>query len=96
MEGTNHRKIKGSCLEIIPVLSYQQLQHHPRALRACTGLDQAEFEKLLAPFAMASHAYRYDQHVTKKARQRRSGGGRKPRLTAMEDTLFFILFSYKV
>jgi hypothetical protein len=78
------------------VLSYQQLTHHPRALRAFTGLDQAEFDKLLVPFAMAYHAYMYDQHVTKKARQRRYGGGRKPRLAAMEDKLFFILFYYKV
>ena len=69
------------------MLSYQQLKHHPRALRAFTGLDQAEFDKLLVPFAMAYHAYMYDHHVTKKARKRRYGGGRKPRLAAMEDKL---------
>ena len=67
------------------MLSYQQLTHHPRALRAFTGLDQAEFEKLLTHFAMAYHAYRYDQYVTKKSRKRRYGGGRKPHLAAMED-----------
>jgi len=78
------------------VLSYQQLKHHPRALRAFTGLDQAEFEKLLIHFEMAYHAYRYDHHVTKKSRQRRYGGGRKPRLAAMEDNLLFILFYFKV
>ena len=78
------------------MLSYQQLKHHPRALRACTGLDQAEFEKLLTHFAMAAHAYRYDQHVIKTSRKRRYGGGRKPRLTAMEDKLLFILFYLKV
>jgi hypothetical protein len=55
------------------MLSYQQLQHHPRALRAFTGLDQAEFEKLLVPFALAYHASMYDQHVIKQTRQRRSG-----------------------
>jgi hypothetical protein len=38
----------------------------------------------------------YDQHVIKKARQRRYGGGRQPRLASMEDKLFFILFYYKV
>ena len=67
------------------MLSYQQLTHHPRALRALTGLDQTEFAKLLTHFAMASHAYRYDPYVTKKARKRRDGGGCTPRLTAMED-----------
>jgi Helix-turn-helix of DDE superfamily endonuclease len=78
------------------VLSYQRLKHHSRAFRTFTGLDQAEFEKLLTPFAMAYHAYRYEQHVTKKFRQRRYGGGRKPRLAAMEDKLLFILFYFKV
>jgi Helix-turn-helix of DDE superfamily endonuclease len=78
------------------VLSYQQLKQHPRALRAFTGLDQIEFEKLLTSFEMAYHAYRYDQHVTKKPRKRRYGGGRKPRLTAMEDKLLFILTYFKL
>ena len=78
------------------MISYQRLKHHPRALRAFTGLDEAEFEKLLTPFAMAYHAYMYDHHVTKKARKRRYGGGRKPRLAAMEDKLLFILFYVKV
>jgi hypothetical protein len=78
------------------MLSYQQLKYHPRALRAFTGLDQAEFEKLLTHFAMAYHAYRYDHHVTKKSRKRRYGGGRKSRLAAMEDKLLFILFYFKV
>lgn len=78
------------------MLSYQQLKHHPRALRAFTGLDQAEFEKLLLHFAMAYHAYRYDHYVTKKSRQRRYGGGRKSRLAAMEDKLLFILMYVKV
>jgi alpha-ketoglutarate-dependent taurine dioxygenase len=78
------------------VLSYQRLEQHPRALRAFTGLDQAEFEKLLPHFTMAYHAYVYDQHVTKKSRKRRYGGGRKPRLASMEDKLLFILFYFKV
>ena len=78
------------------MLSYQRLKDHPRALRAFTGLDQAEFEKLLLHFEMAYHAYRYEQHVTKKSRQRRYGAGRKPRLAIMEDKLLFILFYFKV
>jgi hypothetical protein len=78
------------------MLSYQQLKHHPRALRAFTGLDQAEFERLLRPFEMAYHAYKYDQHVLKQSRQRRYGGGRKSRLTTMEDKLLFILIYFKI
>ena len=78
------------------MLSSQGLTHHPRAFCAFTGLDQSEFEKLLVSFAMAYHAYLYDQHVTKQARKRRYGGGRKPRLASMEDKLLFILFYCKV
>ena len=78
------------------MLSYQRLKDHPRALRTFTGLDQTEFENLLRHFEMAYHAYRYEHHVTKKARKRRYGGGRKPRLAAMEDKLLFILFYCKV
>ena len=78
------------------MLSYQRLKDHPRALRTFTGLDQAEFEKLLRHFEMAYHAYRYEHHVKKKSRKRRYGGGRKPRLAAMEDKLLFILFYCKV
>ena len=78
------------------MLSYQQLTHHPPALRAFTGLDQAEFAKLLTHFEMAYHAYRYDQHVTKKSRKRRYGGGRQPRLASMEEKLLFLLVYFKV
>ena len=78
------------------MLSYQQLKHHPRALRTFPGLDQAEFAKLLPHFAMAYHAYRYEPYVPKKSRQRRYGGGRKSRLASMEDKLLFILRYFKV
>jgi hypothetical protein len=81
---------------VVAVLSYQRLKDHPRALRAFTGLDQPEFDKLLVHFAMAYPAYRYEQYVAKKSRQRRYGAGRKPRLAPMEDKLLFILFYYKV
>jgi hypothetical protein len=67
------------------VLSYQPLKYPPRVLRAFTGLAPAEFETFRGPFAMAYHAEMYDPQVSKKARQRRYGGGRKPRLAAMED-----------
>jgi hypothetical protein len=78
------------------MLSSQHLKHHPRALRAFTGLDQAAFATLLPHFATAYHAYRYDHYVNKKARKRRYGGGRKPRLASLEDKLLCILFYYKV
>jgi len=78
------------------VLSYQQLKPNSRALRACTGLDQTEFEKLLTPFTIAYHAYRYNQYIAKRPHKRHYGGGRKPRLASMEDKLMFILFYFKI
>jgi hypothetical protein len=78
------------------VLSYQQLKPNSRALRACTGLDQTEFEKLLTPFTIAYHAYRYNQYISKRPSKRHYGGGRKPRLASMEDKLMFILFYFKI
>jgi hypothetical protein len=96
IESTKPWRIKDFLREIATVLSYQRLKDHPRALRALTGLDQIEFEKWLTPFTLAYHAYIYDHHVTKKARKRRYGGGRTPRLAAMADTLFCILFYCKV
>jgi hypothetical protein len=78
------------------VLSYQRLKNRSGALRAFTGLDQDEFAQLLSHFEMAWHAHIYDQHLTKKSRKRRYGGGRKARLSTTEDKLLFILFYFKV
>jgi hypothetical protein len=73
------------------VLSYHHLKDNPRALRTFTSLDQSEFEILLLSFEVAWNAYIYDNHITKKTRQRRFGGGRKARLASTEDKLVFIL-----
>ena len=78
------------------MLSYQDLKDNPRALRTFTSLDQSEFEILLLSFEVAWNAYIYDNHITKKTRQRRFGGGRKARLASTEDKLVFILIYCKV
>jgi hypothetical protein len=71
----------------VSVLSYQRLKQNPAALRAFTGLDEAAFETLLTSFEIAWHAYIYEHHIRKKRRKRRYGGGRKARLTSLEDKL---------
>jgi len=38
----------------------------------------------------------YDNHIKKKTRQRRLGGGRKARLASIEDKLLFILIYFKI
>ena len=79
------------------MLSYHRLKHKPRVLLAFTSLNPEEFDTLLLPFAQAWDAYvnaRYWQKAS--SRKRRYGGGRKPRLGAIEDKLLFILFYFKV
>jgi hypothetical protein len=78
------------------VLSYLRLKDNPRALRTFTSLDQSEFETLLPSFEVAWNAYIYDNHIKKKTRKRRFGGGRKARLDLIEDKLLFILVYFKV
>ena len=78
------------------MLSYQDLKDNPRALRTFTSLDQPEFETLLLSFEVAWNAYVYDNHITKKTRKRRFGGGRKARLASIEDKLLFILVYFKI
>lgn len=78
------------------MLSYHDLKSNPRVLRVFTSLDPAEFEMLLIPFEKAWKDYINRHYIHKKSRKRRYGGGRKPRLVAIEDKLLFILFYCKV
>ncbi len=78
------------------MLSYHHLKQSPRVLRALTSIDPEEFETLLIPFTKAWDAYINRYYIQKKSRKRRYGAGRKPRLVAIEDTLLFILFYFKV
>ena len=72
------------------MLSYLHLKDNPRALRTFTSLDPSEFETLCPSFEVAWNAYMYDNHIKKKTRTRRFGGGRKARLDSIEDTLDII------
>ena len=78
------------------MLSYHDLKANPRVLRALTSLDPNEFDMLLIPFEKAWQDSINRHYILKKSRQRRYGGGRKPRLGTIEDTLLFILFYFKV
>lgn len=68
---------------------------NPVALRALTGLDQAEFERLLPPLEQAlERAAR--RNWQGQPRQRAKGAGPKSCLPTAADKLFFLLFYYKV
>ena len=45
---------------------------------------------------MAWNAYVYDNHIKKKTRKRRLGGGRKAHLASIEEKLLFLLVYFKV
>ena len=64
-----------------------------RVLKALTGLSIVEFIDLTDRFAgvLAAH----QAAVARQPRQRSAGAGRTPRLTTVEDKLFFILFYVK-
>lgn len=76
------------------MISYSEAKDKPDAFRALTGLDHPEFEQLLKFFEVAWQSHR-EEHLNKKERTRKPGGGRKPALSTLEDQLFFILFYFK-
>jgi hypothetical protein len=78
------------------MLSYDHLKNNPRVLRALTSLDPEEFDTLLIPFEQAWDTSVSEHYRHKASRKRRYGGGRKPRLVDIEDTLLFILLYFKV
>lgn len=78
------------------MLTYDELQHHPRKFLALTGLTPKEFKQLLPAFEQA-YARRYPANKTHagKARQRQCGGGRKSTLETVEQKLLFALVYQK-
>jgi len=67
----------------------------PTQLRAWTGLDRAEIEALLPSFGQAWEEHRSTHHGAPSVRKRALGAGRKGRLRASIDKLFFILVYFK-
>lgn len=78
------------------VITYDRVKDKPKLLRAITGLDRAEFEKLLPAFQVAWEAWVKTVASPEQERQRRPGGGRKPALRTIADKLLFILYYFKV
>lgn len=76
-------------------LSYEAVKDDPTRLRACTGMDRAEFERLLATFVLAWDEHRLRHHRAPESRKRALGGGRTGRLASVEAKLCFILFYLK-
>lgn len=78
------------------MLTYDELQHHPRKFLALTGLTLKEFKELLPAFERA-YAGNYPAHQTQlgKKRKRQVGGGRKSTLDRIEQKLLFALVYQK-
>lgn len=70
------------------MLSYTTVRQRPSQFLACTGLAIDEFDILLNSFSQAWDEYREKNYV--------NAGGGNPKLPAVADKLFFILFYHKV
>jgi len=77
------------------MLNLQRALDKDRTLRALTGLSRSAFEQLTPTFAQAL-AQADVPRRSPAPRQRAAGAGRKPRLSTVEEKLFFILFYFKV
>jgi hypothetical protein len=74
------------------MLTYEELKKSPRKFLSMTSLKVEEFDILLSFFAEEYEATNSETHTRAgQARQRKAGGGNKPRLATMEDKLLFIL-----
>ena len=76
----------------VGMLTYEELKKSPRKFLSMTSLKVEEFDILLPYFADEYSATYSETHTrTGRARQRKAGGGNKPRLATIEDKLLFIL-----
>jgi hypothetical protein len=76
-------------------MSYGELAGKPKTLQSLTGLNPAEFSRLLESFERA-----WEESVKDRAeqpqRQRSYGAGRKAELALLEDKLLFILMYFRL
>jgi len=71
------------------MLTYQDIKHKPKTLKAMTSLERSEFDELLGDFATA-----WDDEVGNRLKGE-SKRGRPPIIESMADRLLFILFYLK-
>lgn len=72
------------------MLDIERTLKQERLLRALTGLNRKAFDAKQPTFSEI-----YEQTCRSQPRQRAVGGGRKARLSRIQDKLFFILFYFK-
>jgi hypothetical protein len=79
------------------MLTYDEVQHHPRKFLALTGLTPKEFKILVPAFEQAyTRRYPADKTHAGTSRKRERGGGRKSTLDTMEQKLLFALVYQKM
>ena len=74
---------------------YDDVKDDPITLRAWTGMDRVEIERILSNFELAWEEHRRTHHRPLPARKRALGAGRKSQVAATIDKLFFILVYFK-
>jgi len=79
------------------MFTYQSVKKRPKLLLTMTGLTEEEFTALLTTFTQVWQAYIDFEYVNRPNRERKVGAGKKATtLVAIEDTLLFILYYFKV
>ena len=72
-------------------MDIKKVIRNERMLKAVTGVTAAEFRSLLIVFSQVLR-----EEMAKKERKRKIGGGRKGKIKAAEQKLFYILFYLKI
>lgn len=72
-------------------MNISKLSHDRRAIKALTGLTYQEFTNLLSNFEKAL----YEIRANKPNRQEAVGGGKKGKVPAVKDKLFFYTLLHK-
>jgi hypothetical protein len=79
------------------MLTYEKIKGKASIFKSLTGLSLAALGQLLPGFEKAEAAFWQRQEGQRRQpRQRRRGGGRKPRLARVEDRLVFILVYFRL
>jgi hypothetical protein len=78
------------------MLTYDKAMKKASVLRSLTGSDRSESENMIPRFEKAWDEYVGETYIRNKPRQRKYGGGRKPKLLTAENRLLFILFYFKI
>ncbi len=78
------------------MINIEKALKNNRVLKSLTGLDIKKFKELVPYFESILNEENSKRVKNDKNRQRKAGGGSKPKLNSVEAKLFYILFYVKI